>query len=249
MLGRGFGSFATACLVAAAGAGPALAGEVVSSPDGRHVYVDSRAGGMIALSRAPVTGALSVVGRYPGGGAGSVDISSDGRSVYVAEKFPPMTPGATRPRVTAFARDPGSGALARVSVTEPPTHTTLDDLVVAPNGRQVYAADAITHALLTYDRDPDTGALTLRQSIPDQGGTALSVTGDGRFLYVAQGGGVAKFARADDGALTRGVTRDCEFCAAYSLVASPDESRLFAGPSNPGLLFRDGASGDLTPGN
>src|SRR3712207_5487285 len=57
-------------------------GQIAVSADGLNVYVaDSQA--TLALRRDPVSGALSLIDSYDGGGA-LVELSPDGRHVYVS---------------------------------------------------------------------------------------------------------------------------------------------------------------------
>ena len=106
-------------------------------PDGQVSYVET-------VAAAPVD-SLSTL------------ISDDGRFVYTA---------GTNPRI--YQRDPVSGALSGGTAIEYLSFTR--QMALSPDGRNLYAIGGPTYAgsgetLFIYDRDPDTGSLSLLDTI------------------------------------------------------------------------------------
>lgn len=185
------------------------------SPDGRSVYVPSSDGAVAILDRTPATGALSgarcirdaqavVAGctaTAPSiGGAYDLDVSPDGRSVYVA--------GNTDNAVTLLRRaadgDLTNGgcvqdrAAGQACATETEGLNQVAYVVVAPDGDQVLTGSVGDNAVTTFDRNADT-TLTGRSCIEDaddseatcatsgeglNGSFALALSPDGRNVYV-----------------------------------------------------------------
>jgi DNA-binding beta-propeller fold protein YncE len=140
-------------------------------------------------------------------GANSVAVSSDGRSVYVASNLDSA--------VVAFRRDPTSGALTPAGCVEDagagsgcaasaPGLEHAISVAVSPDGKSAYAVSAGDSAIVSFDRDPISGALSFEHCYseavvpgcdpsPDGGlgnSTALgpeqvTVSPDGESVYVA----------------------------------------------------------------
>jgi 6-phosphogluconolactonase (cycloisomerase 2 family) len=209
---------------------------IALSPDGRHLYAASSYQVAI-LSHDPRTGALAEVGclqsalssselgcsEAPGLAAGlrAVDVSPDGRHVYVA----------TTLAVVVLTRDEDSGALTQIVGTSgcvadsrvrapagdeaQPEAAELSDcapadgipapssLRVSPDGRHVYVASGPgdfdgSGSLGAFSRDPRTGALRQLGTTRTRDGAELldaTLTPDGRTLYAATFGNLAVFAR------------------------------------------------------
>jgi DNA-binding beta-propeller fold protein YncE len=149
---------------------------IAISPDGRNVYATSRAGNSVtAFARNPKSGALSqlppplagCISGLPIPGCASglallapdvVIVSPDGNNVYVGSFF-----GNS---VAAFARNPATGALAQLAgsaacIAEATagcaTGIALDSvegLAISPNGANVYAATALSNAVVTLSPWP-----------------------------------------------------------------------------------------------
>jgi DNA-binding beta-propeller fold protein YncE len=170
---------------AAGGCAPALGllgpNSVAVSPDGRFVYATSREGASVtSFRRNPKTGALlqlppSSAGCISGlpipgcatgralSGPDVVVVSPDGKNVYVGSFFGNA--------VVGFARNPESGALTQlegsagcIALATSGCATGLalgaiEGLAVSPDGTTVYAAAALSNALVVLGRDPSTGAL------------------------------------------------------------------------------------------
>lgn len=215
--------------VAAKGAGncaPALGldepNSLAISPDGRNVYATSRAGNSVtAFVRNRKTGGLRQLPPafpgcisgipIPGCGLGVglltpdvVVASPDGRNVYVGSFF-----GSS---VASFARNPQTGMLTQLAGTAACIAAetagcatgiglkSIEGLAIAPNGNAVYAAAALSNAVVTLGRDPSTGAL------------AQATDGSGCIVD-------APLAGCDDGREIAGVN---------ALAVSPDGASVYA---------------------
>jgi DNA-binding beta-propeller fold protein YncE len=174
--------------IAAKGAGGCAAAigldepnSVAVSPDGRSVYATSRAGNSVStFVRNPSTGALrqlppplsGCISGLPVPGCATglallapdvVVVSPDGNNVYVGSFF-----GNS---VAAFSRNPSTGALAQlagsaacIAEATPGCVTGLalksvEGLAISGDGESVYAATALSNAVVTLVRNPTTGAL------------------------------------------------------------------------------------------
>lgn len=175
------------CIAAKGAGGCAVAigldqpNSVAISPDGRSLYATSRAGNSItAFARNPKTGALRQLppplagcistAPIPGCAAGVgllapdvVVVSPDGSNVYVGSFF-----GNS---VAAFARNPETGALTQLAgsaacIAEEMAGCatgialkSVEGLAISNDGNSVYAATALSDAVVTLSRNPATGAL------------------------------------------------------------------------------------------
>jgi hypothetical protein len=123
------------------------AGDVLMSPDGRHVYTASRCGSSITcFSRNTDTGALVSLGQasFPAAikGTLAVAISPDGKHVYTATS----QDGA----LWWFSRDPKKGALANCRSENHPDLKLVTSIVVSPDGSHVYAAAYDANAIVVF---------------------------------------------------------------------------------------------------
>ncbi len=217
---------------------------VAVSPDGRNVYATSRAGNSItAFARNPRTGALRQLPpplagcisglSIPGCASGLalvapdvVVVSPDGNNVYVGSFF-----GNS---VAAFARNPATGALTQLAgsaacIAEATAGCTtgialnsVEGLAISPNGANVYAATALSNAVVTLSRDSATGALaqasdgsgcivqsalsgcTVGRQLSGANAVAVSPDGDGVYVTSLFSNSVTSFARnGSSGALTQ----------------------------------------------
>lgn len=175
------------CIAAQGAAGCAAAigldepNSVAISPDGRNLYATSRAGNSVtSYVRNPKTGALRqlppplagcisgapIPGCVAGLGLLAPDVlvvSPDGSNVYVGSFF-----GNS---VAAFARNPETGALTQLAgsagcIAEATAGcatgialNSVEGLAISGDGATVYAATALSNAVVTLSRNPGTGAL------------------------------------------------------------------------------------------
>jgi DNA-binding beta-propeller fold protein YncE len=226
---------------------------VVVSPDGKNVYVSSVApgGGIAIFQRDPETGDLSQEAGATGCvnasgtncadgltemvGLESLEISPDGRTLYA------LSPA--RDAVTLYSRDAESGALTPLPApTGCIVNAAADGCAVATGlgepralafssageGENAYLASERRDAILVFDRDGATGALTQKP------GTAGCVSNTGRSDPMQAG---------TEGACANGVAMD----AIDSLAILPDGSALYAttGESDGVVVFDRAADGTI----
>lgn len=201
-----------------AGPVPGLNGvaSVVVSPDGEHVYAAAITDSAIQIfDRNTATGALTALdcvrdSSLPIGGCVSlptgllavrgIAISPDGTSLYATSEGDDA--------VVHFSRDAVTGALTKIDCFA--THdaggeATCTDVgglanayaaAVSPDGRSLYALGNTDDAIVRFDRDTGTGALSQIDCVDDDGGacpqsmtgittpTRVAVSADGRSVYV-----------------------------------------------------------------
>jgi DNA-binding beta-propeller fold protein YncE len=213
-------------------------GQLAFSPDGRWAYASDN-GYTIAFRRDPATGDLVIADAYSGGGR-LTEMAPDGRTLYLTSVHDSS--------IRAFARDEATGALTPAPGyfrNAAPFHLT--DIEVSPDGRQLYLSSGdYDNVVAILDRDPQSGALSLRTELPLEGAAGLAVSPDGRFLYVASDwtASIAVFSRADDGSLTPIQTVDAG--VGPDIELAPDGLRLYQGPAGPLTFARDPDTGLLT---
>lgn len=148
------------------------AAAVAVAPEGTHVYVANFADdSLAAFRRDPTSGRLTGLGLYRDG-VGGVDglaavsalaVSPDGELVYAAGSD----------AMAVFERDAGSGALSFRESKRYFTPTVLCPLgptaavSIGPDHRHVYVARALDAAVADFERDPNSGALVLRDTYED----------------------------------------------------------------------------------
>jgi DNA-binding beta-propeller fold protein YncE len=184
-LSQGKGTIACVSAKGAGNCAPAIGldepNSVALSPDGHSLYATSRAGNSVTtFVRNPKTGGLRQLPpnfpgcisgiAIPGCGAGLallapdvVVVSPDGENVYVGSFFGNA--------VAAFARNPQNGALTQLAGTAACIAEatagcatgiglkSVEGLAISPEGTSVYAAAALSNAVVVLSRDPSTGAL------------------------------------------------------------------------------------------
>ena len=262
-----------------------FATRVAASRDGKNAYVASGfigaldPGGVAVFARDRRTGAVTQLkdedGCLKGDGsegcafgraidwASAVEVSRDGKSVYVSS--------IVWNAVAVFARDRKTGALAQLDgadgcVADSGEFGCADgralngprDVAVSPDGRNVYATFVGSNAVAVFARNSKTGALTQLKSedgcVDNNGfegcadGRALSsafavaVSPDGKSVYVVSSSSdaVAVFARnRRTGALTQ--LKDEDGCIANDGFEGCDDGRALNGPTGV-VVSRDGKS-------
>jgi 6-phosphogluconolactonase (cycloisomerase 2 family) len=249
----------------------AMPTDVVVSPDGKHVYAVSNADdAVVRFGRNLTSGALTFVEAIVDGTSGvagiaaanAITMSPDGAHVYVAS-------GAGA--VAAFARNETTGALtfveAKVNGQGGVSGLAVgQDVVVSPDGAHVYAIGSTPGAVVTFSRNPSSGALAFVEKDEDGVGgvdgigsaTALVVSPDGAHVYVTGDAddSVAVFARdAGTGALDfveaerDGVGGVDGIDGPLALAISGDGKHVYVGGSSDdglGVFSRDAGTGALT---
>jgi fibronectin-binding autotransporter adhesin len=182
--GRGKGDASCGTARALKGAGPFMGSRAIAvSPDGRNVYVASSKSDAIAVFRRNgKTGTLKqsqgragCVAHKGAEGCGpalgligpnSVAVSPDGKFVYATSRE-----GAS---VTSFARNEKTGALKQLPPSSSGCISGLpipfctagralsgpDVVVVSPDGNNVYVGSFFGNAIVSFARNPESGALT-----------------------------------------------------------------------------------------
>jgi 6-phosphogluconolactonase (cycloisomerase 2 family) len=232
---------------------------VVVSPDGAHVYVAADPSDAVAVfSRNPATGALTFVARAKDltdgveglNGPYALALSADGAHLYVAS--------FDDDAVAVFARDAGSGALTFVERQKNGVDGVdgLDGaraVAISADGAHVYVAGSLSRALVVFDRDAATGALTLasvrRHVFAALDGltrpTSVAVSSDGAFVYTGSAfdNVVAGYRRnPDTGAVSLrastqlSVGADTSKPGILTVTVSPDGVHLYATESKHDVL-------------
>jgi DNA-binding beta-propeller fold protein YncE len=238
------------CIAAQGAAGCAAAigldepNSIAISADGRNLYATSRAGNSVtSFVRNPKTGVLRQLppplagcisgAPIPGCVAGLgllapdvVVVSPDGSNVYAGSFFGNA--------VAAFARNPSTGALTQLAgnaacIAEATAGCStgialksVEGLAISGDGATVYAATALSNAVVTLVRNPSTGALaqasdgsgcivesaltgcTLGRELSGANAVAVSPEGGGVYVTSLFSNSVTSFSRnGSSGALTQ----------------------------------------------
>jgi 6-phosphogluconolactonase (cycloisomerase 2 family) len=167
--------------------------------------------------------------------ASSVTISPDGNHIYVTSPFAGT--------VTVFSRDLTTGALAYVEVQKDGVDGVeglagAQSVVISPDGRNLYATGASSDAVVVFDRNLTTGALTFVEfhSEARSGVDGLSwlasvtISPDGEHIYVAglSDGAVVVFSRNSTKGTLTFVEAKRRLDNVLSVTVSPDGKHLYA---------------------
>ena len=212
------------------------------------------------LSGEPTGGCTHVrglIGPAPFLGSGAVAVSPDGRSVYVAasrsDSIAVFRRSSAGGRLTQLPGTGGCIALAgRGGCARAVGLVGPNSVAVSPDGRNLYATSLVTDALVSFRRNPSTGALsqlgagagcTAGAAVPGcsagralDGPDVVSVSPDGRNVYVGsfRGNAIAVFAReSSTGALSQlegasgcVAAAAAEGCAVGSALGAPEGMAL-----------------------
>ena len=264
---------ALVALSAPAGAHAQASGGLAQLPGKRGCLVDG------PRDRHGCTPVRALDGPAPFLGSNAVAISPDGRHVYVASSRSDAIAVFSRSARTGALtqRQGAAGCIAADGADRCAAGVGLDgpnSVAVSPDGRSVYATSLHSDAVLTFHRDPSTGALAQAgcvagQAIPGctpsrtlDGADVVVVSGDGRSVYVGAfaAGTVTTFERdAATGALTQvGCLADTptEGCATglalgapEGLAVSADGAAVYVAAARGNalaVLARDPSNGALT---
>ena len=175
------------------------ANSIAISADGMTAYTTGYTDDAIArFSRNTTDGTLTYIEKYNNGvgninglnGAHSVIISGDGKSVYAC--------GYNDDAVVAFSRNPSNGALAFVEMYQDGVNG-VDGLAgtravaLNPDGFHFYAVSGGENAIVLFERNDISGALTYKMKHEDginnidglAGSRGIAVSPFGRHIYVA----------------------------------------------------------------
>jgi 6-phosphogluconolactonase len=134
--------------------------------------------------RSALTDPVPALSTAPGAGPRHLAFSPDERHAYVINELDNT--------VLVAGHKPGSGELRSIAVA--PTlpegfegNNTTAEVEVHPNGRFVYGSNRGHDSIVVYQRDPDTGNLTLLQHAPAGGSTPrhFKIDPSGRWLLCA----------------------------------------------------------------
>ncbi len=226
------------------------AGDVILSPEGRHLYVVGYWDDAVAaFAREEDSGRLSFVEAYFDfdRGINAIATSPDGRHLYAVD-------GDFNGVLTTYARDGSSGMLQLAEISH-----QLDGygtaLAVSPEGRHVYVGteDDRTGAIEILARDASSGALTPVASLPDHFANSIVFGPDGRTVYVTSSensfpwrGALSVFAREEDmGLLTLVDLVTASFFFPRSVAVSPDDRQVYLVDYELSVYARDAGSGPL----
>jgi 6-phosphogluconolactonase (cycloisomerase 2 family) len=250
--------------------GLSSATSVAPSPDGKHLYLASYYNHAVSVFSVDGTsGELTFVemeqddtGGVDGlSGASWVAVSPDGKHVYVT--------GSIDDAVVVFGRDGTTGALAYVEMQQDGAGGVFDmngasSVAVSPDGKHVYVASKYSHALVIFNRDSSSGALSYVGAKRDGTGgvngldsaSSVAVSPDGSHVYATGPGdnAVAIFSRES----TNGQLTFVDWInwgdvsglhGANSVAVSPDGSHVYvAGISSSAVVVfdRNASTGWLT---
>ena len=175
------------------------------SPDDTQLYVlgnDDQGGGVLRVyQRDPATGALTLVDSLGVSDAAlangtSIVVSADGGLVFVA--------GDEGSNISIYRRDTATGALSKLGMLDGATNADIGgitELAVSSDGLSVYASTA-AGKVLALARNPADNSLSFVGSYqPDwDNGRSITVSADGKTVFMTQSGGWRVFAFTRDAA-------------------------------------------------
>jgi 6-phosphogluconolactonase (cycloisomerase 2 family) len=239
--------------------------DVVVSADGKHVYATDE--GVVQFDRDSGTGLLTFADSTGSFSSLFAALSPDDKHLYVGDFF-----GNS---LVAYSRDAGTGDLTFLAgytdgVSGVEGLDTPWEVLVSPDGNNVYVAGAGDDAVAVLSRDSVTGELTFVEAQVDgQGGvdgllgpTFLALDPGGDHLYVSAEEGVVVFERdsgtgaltfveyedqsANFGATIRGIAVDLAGDHVYQAMDGPIPSTSALGAL--AVYERDSITGELTLG-
>ncbi len=233
--------------------GWAFARSVVASPDGAHLY----AAGLRTLTfSVGGDGDLTLLdAEQPGSYSNpTLAISPDGRFLYLG-----FGSNGGQSGIVIFSRNPATGLLTHeATFTGGPgsgvRFQPITSVTVSPDGGQLYVTQRQDDALHVFERDPESGMVSIRQSLYAGPGDDLPGTGqlsgfaispDGRFGYLA--GDSQTVLRRDPATGTLSFVENAHGTSnAFAIAMAPDGRRVYAGMTNYNVFDRDAETGTLT---
>lgn len=235
---------------------PGLSRSALVVLDGGHVYVGSEQSGTVVRRRSNLT----LEGELTTSLSGISDLAAapNGQHLYAVSD-------ADEALVVLYPAGPA--ALAEIDRLDGSTHPTIFDgtswVGVSPDGSHVYTASYGRGAVTSWERDADTGLLTLRSSVAVSGSgssqrASAAVSPDGRHVYAVglTGDDLRVYERQPDGALLpslhyqNGIGGFEGLSGAEDVIVSADGSRVYVagtGDDEVAVLARDPADGSLSP--
>lgn len=237
---------------------------VAVSGDGRTVYATSlESDAVTVFRRNAATGALTQRGCISGAatsgctpgraldGPDVVVVSPDGRNVYVGSFIGNAVATFTRDRSTGALKQPSgtAGCIANVPTSGCATGLALaapEGLAVSTDGTSVYAATAVSNAVVTFARNPKNGTLTqatdgtgctvatpldgCTTGVQLAGANAVAVSPDDHDVYVTSllSDSVTSFTRSSSGRLTQQTGTSA--CVLYLLAVGCSLGRALDAP-------------------
>jgi DNA-binding beta-propeller fold protein YncE len=201
--------------------------DIAFTADGRTAYL-TYDDILETATRDPDTGLLAYAGEMHASSPRALELSADGRFLYVGQK-------GSDP-LLVFARD-GDGSLTQIQQVA----ASARDLALTPDGKRLYLGpDGPT----TFERDPETGVLTLvgpastgsegdigdGQILPTPDGAGLYIIAPehGIYQYEATAGGLGFVKTYRENADGQGLRK------ASSLSSSPDGGFVYVGSDQDG---------------
>lgn len=168
---------------------------------------------------------------YPNAGtAYGIDISPDGKFVYVAN--------VVGDSVTVFARNADTGDLTFVQSDQSVDLNGVHSLKISPDGKQLYATADGSDSFVIFDRDVSSGIISIKDAYHNNivvdgldGAFGLDVSPDGRYIYVSSPvqDSIAIFYRdADDFVGYEDTITSVELDGVQNISITPDGQQLYA---------------------
>jgi len=242
---------------------------IVVSPDGKFVYAGAASSdAIIVFSRNTSTGALTFGSSNTAlldklNNVYALAISNDGKSLYsisLNDNF-----------ILTWDVNTSTGAIAESQVLQNGSDgiTNMDgpvNVIISDDDKNVYVSSQNNDAIVVFDRNTTTGALTFKESLANGSGSvanldnprmlALSPNGDNLYVSAQTSDAVVVFDRnTSTGALTYSESHKDEtgsitlLDGAHGIAVSPDGKYVFVGGrTDDGITVftRDAADGDLT---